>query len=62
MTKRMALNNFRQYYYQSFNKNRLSNGLQKLSRRQAWGEYMALLQRNDLITLDQYFKWANPFN
>ena len=62
MTKKIALNNFRQYYYQSFNKNRLSNGQDKLSRQQAWKEYMALLFTNDLITLNQYFNWANPFN
>ena len=62
MTKTIALDNFRQYYYQSLNKNRLSNGLEKLSRREAWKEYTSHLFNNDLITLNQYFNWVNPFN
>ena len=61
MNKKQALDNFKKYYYTALNTYKWSIGDNKISKVEAWPDYMALLHKKELITLQQFFDWSNPF-
>ncbi len=63
MTKREAIQQFRDYVLPEIKKEHEKDGLIDLpARRQAWNDYIDALQKNGRITVQQAATWTSPFS
>ena len=62
MNKKQAIIDFKKSYFEALNTYKWSIGEKRVSRLEAWSNYMDLLLKRELITLQQFLDWSNPFN
>jgi len=60
-SKKTLIYEFNEMWYPAYKNVQKLLSNQIISKREAWPEYTAQLHRRDLITLQEYFDWPNPF-